>query len=154
MCAFQQKLFLLPPPAGCRGLPLLGLRSYIDTGPRSLPGPSELLPGCSLLLCPLPTLSSWVPHAFSRLSRPLLKTPLPARPPFPTQWLICQDARPSSGSPWLCPPPVCGPSASHRVLPLSERTAVPLCTAHCSDLGALLVAWPGSETSSTLGKSG
>lgn len=64
MCAFQQKLFLLPPPAGCRELSLPALWFHIHTEPRSLPWPSKLFPGWSFLLCPLPTLSSWLPHTF------------------------------------------------------------------------------------------
>lgn len=89
VCAFQQKLFLLPPPAGCRELTLPGLRFHIHSGARSLPWPPKLFPGWSLLLCPPPTLTpgSLTP---SRLhSRLLLKISLPVSPPFPAQCLTC-----------------------------------------------------------------
>lgn len=64
MCAFQQKLFLLPPPAGCRELTLPGLGFHIHSEARSLPWPPKLFPDWSLLLCSLPTLSSWIPYTF------------------------------------------------------------------------------------------
>ena len=87
MCAFQQKLFLLPPPAGCRELTLLrlgfhiqkpevslGLRNFSPTGP------------CFSAHCPLLAPGSLIP---SRLHSRLLKMSLPVSPPFPVQCLTC-----------------------------------------------------------------
>lgn len=155
MCAFQQKLFLLPPPAGCRELSLPALWFHIHTEPRSLPWPSKLFPGWSLLLCPLPTLSSWLPHTFQTSLQAFTYNVTSRESSFPnpmahvprwTSILVLPLALSSTHC--YCP------SASHRDLPRSELTALPFCAAHCSDHSPLLVSWPGSVMSNTLERMG
>lgn len=81
------------------------LRFHIHTEPRSLPWPSKLFPGWSLLLCPLPTLSSWIPHTFQTSLQAFTYNVTSHESSFPNQWLICQDELPPSCSLWLYPQP-------------------------------------------------